>query len=149
MFGFLAAVDTTMDFFIFNTVPMRRTTAHRNNGDFASNRSRRRTTDRYVVNFCLPNRRTTCLLTFLLASKVTTIIVVLGQSMVMWYFEQEFLSKQVAPLIILRYLVPGDISKRMCRGKGVQKTFGAMNHCMLTYTCQYNREWENLTQSYF
>lgn len=70
-------------------------------------------------------------------------------SMVMWYFEQEFLSKQVAPLIILRYLVPGDISKRMCRGKGVQKTFGAMNHCMLTYTCQYNREWENLTQSYF
>lgn len=41
-------------------------------------------------------------------------------SMVMWYFEQEFLSKQVAPLIILRYLVPGDISKRMCRGKGVK-----------------------------
>lgn len=40
-------------------------------------------------------------------------------SMAMRYFEQEFLSKQVAPLIILRYLVPGDISKRMC-GEGVE-----------------------------
>lgn len=35
-------------------------------------------------------------------------------SVMMWYFEQEFLSKQIVPLIILRYLVPGDISKRMC-----------------------------------
>lgn len=40
-------------------------------------------------------------------------------SVATWYFEQEFLSKQVAPLIILRYPVPGDISKRMC-GEGIE-----------------------------
>lgn len=69
-------------------------------------------------------------------------------SMVMWYFEQEFLSKQVAPLIILRYLVPGDISKRMCRGKGV-KNIRCNEPLHVNIHVSIQSRVENLMQPYF